>query len=129
MIDSETPYKVEWDEEIEVPIVTLDQLIKEHGIPSFCKIDVENLELEVLLGLSTAIPALSIEFFVKTMDTTLACIDHIETLGNYEYNWSFGESQKLDSKIWISAKEVKANLLSFDENQRASGDLYARLVS
>ena len=129
MIDSETPYKVEWDEEIEVPIVTLDQLIKEHGIPSFCKIDVENLELEVLLGLSTPIPALSIEFFVKTMDTTIACIDHIETLGNYEYNWSFGESQKLDSKIWISAKEVKANLLSFDESQRASGDLYARLVS
>ena len=126
MIDNETSYKVKWDKSVEVPVVTMDALINEYGIPAFCKIDVENLELEVLLGLSKAIPALSIEFFSKTMSRTIACIDHLETLALYEYNWSFGESQKMDAIVWVDSNKAKSNLLSFDDERIPSGDLYAR---
>lgn len=29
-----------WHEQIDVSVTTLDQLINEHGIPAYCKIDV-----------------------------------------------------------------------------------------
>ena len=48
--------------EEEVQVLTLDTLIAEHGAPSFCKIDVEGYELEVLKGLSPALKLISIEF-------------------------------------------------------------------
>ncbi len=44
--------RVRWDTAISVPVTTLDQLITRYGRPTFCKIDVEGFELEVLQGLS-----------------------------------------------------------------------------
>ncbi|MEZ4639278.1 MAG: FkbM family methyltransferase [Caldilineaceae bacterium] len=42
---------VTWDEAIDVPVITLDSLIAQHGVPVFCKIDVEGFEHAVLQGL------------------------------------------------------------------------------
>ena len=39
-----------WDRQEEVEIVTLEQLISEHGVPKFIKIDVEGFEHKVLDG-------------------------------------------------------------------------------
>jgi FkbM family methyltransferase len=127
MINDDTSFNVEWDESVEVPVITLDSLIETYGIPVFCKIDVENFELEVLLGLSTTIPALSIEFFKETMDITFSCIERLNTLGDYEYNWSFGESQKMDSINWVDGDTAKNKLSNLSSDKAASGDLYARL--
>ena len=33
-----------WESKINVPVTTLDVLIKEYGIPTFCQIDVEGYE-------------------------------------------------------------------------------------
>src|SRR4030042_6777454 len=44
-----------------VDMTTLDNLIKEFGLPKYCKIDVEGLELKVLQGLTKPIPFISIE--------------------------------------------------------------------
>src|SRR4029453_2101788 len=43
--------RVRWDRSVEVAVVTLDELIATHGMPAFCKIDVEGFELDVLSGL------------------------------------------------------------------------------
>ncbi len=122
-----TSFEVNWEETIEVEVVTLDQLIAEYGIPDFCKIDVEDLEVQVLKGLTQPIPCLSLEYFVPTLERVYECIDQLTTLGDYEYNWSFGESQVMNSEAWLSADAMKA---VFDEYTQAdpSGDIYARLV-
>ena len=53
---------VRWEEQVPVTVTTLDALIARYGRPAFCKIDVEGAELDVLQGLSQALPALSFEY-------------------------------------------------------------------
>jgi len=73
---------------VEVLVTTLDQLIAEHGVPSYIKIDVEGFELEVLKGLSRSIPLLSFEFgIIESGDKLLKqCLDQLATLGSFSVN-------------------------------------------
>ncbi len=116
-----------WDSEIRVPAVTLDRLIAAHGIPAFIKIDVEGYEDHVLMGLKTAVPALSFEFTTIARDVALRSLERLESLGTYEFNVSFGENQSLTLAPWVNAESMKAFIkdISHDEN---SGDCYARLA-
>lgn len=127
IIDDDTPYKVTWEETIMVEVFTLDQLIAKHGMPAFVKIDVENYEVEVLKGLSQPIPSLSVEYFPATIERAVECVGLLETLGRYEYNWSFGESQKLNAKDWLTGEEMK-KILSKITIKDSYGDFYARLL-
>ena len=86
MINDSSGFEVSWDKTLEVEVITLNDLIHQYGLPVFCKIDVENFELEVLQGLDFAIPTLSLEFFSKTPELTLACIKRLEEMGPYEFN-------------------------------------------
>ena len=116
---------VRWEETVTVPVTTLDALIARHGAPDFCKIDVEGSELAVLEGLSIPLPLLSFEYIPATLEMALACIDRLQTLGNYRYNWSVGEEQRLVSGVWLDGQEMAARLGEMGINDR-SGDLYAR---
>lgn len=118
---------VRWDRTVPVTVTTLDDLIARYGEPAFCKIDVEGYELDVLRGLSRPIRALSFEYVVAAKDAALDCIQYLRQLGAYEYNWSPGESHRLQAAAWLGTDEMLAHLqgLSGDEG---SGDVYARLV-
>ncbi len=116
-----------WDSEIRVPAVTLDRLIAAHGVPAFIKIDVEGYEDQVLMGLKTAVPALSFEFTTIARDVALRSLERLGSLGDYEFNVSFGENQTLTLAPWVNAKSMMEFImgLSHEEN---SGDCYARLA-
>jgi FkbM family methyltransferase len=45
----------------DIPLMTLDNLISKHGVPSYIKIDVEGYELPVIKGLTATVPLLSFE--------------------------------------------------------------------
>ncbi|MCL4857173.1 MAG: FkbM family methyltransferase, partial [Flavobacteriales bacterium] len=53
-----------WDKTIDIEMTTLDNLIKQYGVPDFCKIDVEGYEYDVLKGLSQPVKAMSLEYIV-----------------------------------------------------------------
>ncbi len=125
-IDDHTSFKVTWDETISVEVITLDQLIATYGLPDFCKIDVEDFEVQVLQGLSTAIPSLSLEYFTPTLFRVFECMDLLDDLGDYEYNWSYGESQILNAEKWLSTKEMRIVFDGYTSEDR-SGDIYARI--
>lgn len=119
--------QVRWEYAISVPVTTLDQLIAAHGLPAFCKIDVEGHELEVLRGLTQPIRALSFEYLPGCMDAARACVARLATLGHYEFNHSVGESHQWPSNIWLDADEYLARFGVLIDVNRGSGDIYARL--
>lgn len=119
-------FTVKWDYSVPVKTVTLEDLVQEHGIPDFCKIDVEDLELEVLKGLQTAIPLLSFEYLSIRIGKTIDCIQRLEEIGEYEYNWSYGESHVMEAKDWMNASDMTSILAPYTREDR-SGDVYARL--
>lgn len=117
---------VRWDEQVPVRVTTLDALIAEYGTPAFCKIDVEGAELQVLQGLSQPLPALSFEYIPATIESTLACIQRLEQLAGYEYNWRVSEFPRLRSSAWLPPQAMAAQLTRLPRDGN-SGDVYARL--
>jgi FkbM family methyltransferase len=127
IIDQDTSFDVFWQKEKEVDVITIDDLIQMYGVPAFTKLDIENYEFEALKGLSQALPCLSVEFYPTTIDRAVACVELLDQLGAYEYNWSFGESQKMNSTNWFSSQMMKDQLSKIKRGD-ASGDFYARLI-
>jgi FkbM family methyltransferase len=115
-----------WENTIHVPVTTLDALIAEHGNPAFVKIDVEGFELQVLKGLTRPVHALSFEFTPECVDTALACMDWLGTLGTPRFNYSEGESMKLTFEEWVEAKFMATFLLELRNEKTRFGDIYAR---
>jgi FkbM family methyltransferase len=118
-----------WSETERVEVTTFDTLIDRFGVPAFSKIDVEGYESEVLQGLSRPIPTLSLEFTPEHLAAIRACVDQLEALGRYEYNYSLSESLVLAEETWLSADAVLAELQEYATNPALWGDVYARLAA
>ena len=117
---------VRWDTEIDVPVTTLDALIERFGEPVFCKIDVEGYERDVLRGLTRPLRCLSYEYIPGAADFAVACLDRIQSLGEYEFNASSGESMAFAFPGWVDAERVTAWLRARPVDD-LPGDIYARL--
>ena len=120
--------QVRWESKITAEITTLDALVDNFGLPAFCKIDVEGYELQALRGLSAPLPALSFEYLPATIDLALHCLERLEALGSYQYNWSVAEQFRLGSSTWLNSEEM-AEQLSLTLSQGRSGDIYARRIA
>ncbi len=119
--------RVRWDRRIDVPVTTLDALIREHGEPAFCKIDVEGFEVAVLSGLTHPLRALSFEYLPQAHEDALAALDLVQSLGDYRYNYSPIETMRFAASEWTDADGLVA-LLDRHRPLGRSGDVYARLA-
>jgi len=119
--------RVSWDESVTVPVTTLDALIERHGLPRFCKLDVEGMEAEILNGLTQPIDVVAFEYLPATIDIALACLDRLESLDRYAYNITSGESHRFLLDDWCTAEAARIWLnRTARDGGGASGDVYAR---
>lgn len=112
-----------WDGQIEVPCVTFDSLVAEHGVPIFAKVDVEGFEDAVLAGLSRSLTAMSFEFTTIERPVALRCLDRVAALGFDGFDVALGESSALTFRRWITVDEMAAHLRALP-HEANSGDVY-----
>ena len=114
-----------WGETIEVKMTTMDKLIEKHGVPSFCKIDVEGYEYDVLKGLSQPVGAMSLEYIVPENTQVLVdCLKHLSNLGSIECNFSYGESMKYNLPKWKTGQEMIDYVQTDEFINTSYGDVY-----
>jgi FkbM family methyltransferase len=117
-----------WQKSVKVQTITLNQLIRDYGKPSFCKIDVEGYEYKVLKGLSEPIDTVSFEFTPTQtfIPSAINIIGHLASIGEVKFNYSFGESVLLALNEWVGPDEISDILLSMLNKTHISGDIYAK---
>ena len=114
-----------WEDQVTVPMVTLDQLIDDHGLPALAKIDVEGTELQVLSGLSRALPWISFEFTREFLDDTRRCLEHIASHGSIVCNATLFRRWQPMLTQWVTP-EVLLERLDTESGDALYGDIHAR---
>lgn len=110
-----------------VQLITLDELIKKHGMPDFCKIDVEGHEREVLTGLANKIPIISFEYIFPFKERALECIKLISALSpNAVYNYSLYEFFELENEEWLDTASF-IRYISKLSPSHWTGDIFCKL--
>lgn len=121
-----------WDDRVNVLISTLDKMIEKHGKPSYCKIDVENFEYEVIKGLNQPIGYLSFECNTEQWAIGKKCIERLVSLGYDRFNYAVGATDLLLFPCWLSADEFMQKMeeviqkKDFSEVWGLWGEVYAQ---
>lgn len=122
-------------ESILVPLTTLDLLIEEFGFPTYCKIDVEGYELNVLKGLTRPISLVSLEYHLiqRDLDKTFECLNYLDKLANGEIliNMSPAEHFEFTFQQWMSLSEFRQVFPKEFRNKKDFyyGDIWVRSSS
>ena len=84
-----------------VKSTTLDNLVKEFGIPDYIKLDIEGGELNAFIGLNQPINILSFETTLPIFhDETIKILHKISSLGEYQFKLlEYGGYQFLDTTL------------------------------
>lgn len=115
-----------WNDKIKVKVTTLDHLLQKHGTPRFCKIDVEGFELQVLKGLHTPIPYVSLEYCVPEMlQLTIDCVNYLHRLSpGGVFNYSIGETMHWAQRDWLGHEDFVRHIRQPKFSETLFGDIY-----
>ena len=115
-------------ETVRVPVVTLDTLIADHGVPDYVKVDVEGYEPRVFAGLSQPLKLISFEFQAANPTATAECFRLLDQLGRFEYRVTVLDELRFRSDWTTSASAAEqVERAAADGAATTCGDVFARL--
>jgi FkbM family methyltransferase len=114
-----------WPRTAEVAVITLEQLIATHGLPTFIKIDVEGYEPEVLAGLQHAPLAISFEYNVRLREQAETCVQRLMSLGDCRFNFSAYEHGRWQWPEWCDGHAMQQAVRALPPGL-LTGDIFAR---
>ena len=124
MIDFYTTNSLKWNNIEEVQVKKLDTLIKEFGLPNFCKIDTEGYELDIISNLSYTIPMIEFEFNEAFIEDTLKIISILDKK-NTAYNYILNENPKFILENWVEADKMRL-IINEMPKEKLHGNIFVK---
>lgn len=117
-------HNIAFTESQTVKTVTIGELIREHGEPRYCKIDIEGVDLAVIRTLATPIRILSFEHLPHRFEATAGSLAALGSLAEYRYNYFVRESHRFRMPAPASADDLLRELRAIAD-RAWSCDLFA----
>jgi FkbM family methyltransferase len=116
---------------VPVPMLSLNDLIAQYGLPAFIKIDVEGFEESVLDGLRVFPKLLSFEFNTGDLEATFRCLAKEQFQGAV-FNYALADPQRFELPSWVELDVLKKDLAALARGdihsaQRVYGDVFAKV--
>lgn len=114
---------------VTVPVVTLNSLIEQFGVPYYIKIDVEGFEERVLDGLSVQPALLSFEFNTAFLDAAFRCLEHRVFSSDSVFNVMMEYSSTFSSPQWMEKEQLREtleNMVQKSERVDHPGDIFVK---
>jgi FkbM family methyltransferase len=116
-----------WPKKEIVQVKTLNTIIENHGLPNYCKIDVESYEFEVLNQLAYTIPVIEFEFTGGFIHDTIKILNGMND-DKKRFNYIRNEKLKFQLKNWVSCEEMKTIILSL-ETDKLHGNIFVKSIA
>jgi len=113
---------------LDVPMVTLADLVARYGVPAYCKVDVEGSEEDVFATLPHPLPLVSFEYVDFALDRAAACLQMLAPDGGAEANLALTNPPRFLLPEWLPPHELLRRLpgLIRDGAARSWGDIWVR---
>ena len=115
-----------WGSPQPVSVTSMDKMIEKYGAPSFCKIDAEGYEHEILKGVSFPLGRLSFEYHIEYLPKLESCLNTLAELGPYSFNFTVGEQPFFKSSVWLNSNDLLKMLRTLSA-RTLQGDIYGVL--
>lgn len=115
-----------WFEPINLPTITLDELIRWYGVPDLIKIDVEGAELDVVKGLSQKVNELCFEWAEESLEKINLTIEHLQSIGFTEFGYINFDNPLERPTNWSSWDKLDFNDKADPNRKETWGMIFAR---
>ena len=78
-------------------------------------------------GLSVPINVISFEYTPGFIDATFNCVNQLNRIGIFEFNYSIGETMKFALEKWVNGDDI-CQILKSLKNDDMFGDIYAKFI-
>jgi FkbM family methyltransferase len=90
--------------------ITIDNLIKEYGVPDLIKVDVEGGEYDCVSSLTTKVDQLCFEWASEVNHITFKCLDYLFSLGFTKFYLQMGDEYTFRPSEYYDVNTVKTKL-------------------
>jgi FkbM family methyltransferase len=113
---------------LDVPMITLGDLIARYGVPDYCKVDVEGSEEAVFATLPHPLPLVSFEYVDFALERAAACLEMLAPNGDAETNIVLTSPLRFALPDWLPPDELLRRLpaLMRDGVAHSWGDIWVR---